>query len=148
MNISIHDTKINTADLVIFMGQSNMAGRGECADASVCFPGHGFEYKAVTAPDRLCPVAEPFGKDQDTDAVNDFDNTGKPRRKGDMVPALMESYYSACGVPIVGTACSRGGTSTVYWTSPAVLSESVSRLQAAKDFLKKTGCTVRHIYMV
>ena len=35
-------------DLIFFMGQSNMAGRGDAALAPAVTPGMGFEYRAVT----------------------------------------------------------------------------------------------------
>ena len=50
--------------LIMFMGQSNMAGRGTAEQAPAVQDGTGYEYRAVTAPDRLFPLAEPFGKDE------------------------------------------------------------------------------------
>ena len=53
-------------DLFLFMGQSNMAGRGivnqtwtEAAPAVL--PGAGYEFRAVTDPTRLYEMSEPFG---------------------------------------------------------------------------------------
>ena len=48
-------------DLILFAGQSNMAGRGIVTDkwpqkAPVLVKGAGYEYRAITAPDRLCPI--------------------------------------------------------------------------------------------
>ena len=48
-------------DLILFAGQSNMAGRGKAEAAQKCPPSVGLEYRAVTAPDRLVPIEEPFG---------------------------------------------------------------------------------------
>ena len=56
-------------DLIFFMGQSNMAGRGDAALAPAVPPGMGYEYRAVTDPAQLHPLAEPFG-------VNENDPTG------------------------------------------------------------------------
>ena len=42
-------------DLIFFMGQSNMAGRGDAALAPAVTPGMGFEYRAVTDPAQLHP---------------------------------------------------------------------------------------------
>ena len=47
---------MRTVDLLFFMGQSNMAGRGEAALAPVVAPGMGYEYRAVTDPDTLHPL--------------------------------------------------------------------------------------------
>ena len=51
----------NYADVVIFMGQSNMAGRGEAKDSVVCEQGHGYEFRAVDDPTKLYDLKEPFG---------------------------------------------------------------------------------------
>lgn len=40
-------------DLIFFMGQSNMAGRGDAALAPAVTTGMGFEYRAVTDPAHL-----------------------------------------------------------------------------------------------
>lgn len=47
---------MRTVDLLFFMGQSNMAGRGEAALAPVVAPGMGYEYRAVTDPDTTAPA--------------------------------------------------------------------------------------------
>ena len=51
------------------MGQSNMAGRGEAALAPVVAPGMGYEYRAVTDPDTLHPLEEPFGVNENDPLV-------------------------------------------------------------------------------
>ena len=43
----------SAVDLIVFAGQSNMAGRGDAEDAPECLPGAGYEYKAVSAPEDL-----------------------------------------------------------------------------------------------
>lgn len=48
-------------DLMLFMGQSNMAGRGDASLAPVVEEGTGYEYCAVSGPETLKPVKEPFG---------------------------------------------------------------------------------------
>ena len=64
MDMAERQAYFQGADLIMFMGQSNMAGRGEAAKAPVCLEEAGAEYRAVTAPDCLCPVREPFGADE------------------------------------------------------------------------------------
>jgi len=142
------DTEPKKVDLAIFMGQSNMAGRGEWADAIPCPVGHGYEFRSVTEPNKLFNVTGPFGKLENNDAVNDNSGVGEDRRSGDMVSALMESYYAQTGVPIVGVQCSRGGTNLGYWNGATVKSEAQSRLTAAKTYLEENGYTVNHIFMV
>ena len=58
------------ADVFLFLGQSNMAGRGEtCARfpqaAPAVIPGAGYEFRAVSDPERLYPLVEPFGATED-----------------------------------------------------------------------------------
>ncbi len=134
--------KLKEVDLAIFMGQSNMAGRGDAKDATVCEEGHGFEYRAVTSPDRLFKIEEPFGKMENNDAVNDT------IRSGDMVSSLMESYYEKTKRPIVGVACSCGGTDTSYWTDDLRKNESQQRLLMAKKYLLDNCYTINKIFMV
>lgn len=134
-------------DLVLFAGQSNMAGRGEYAEATKCEPNHGFEYHAVTEPGVLTTVGEPFGKYENNDTVNDAGSNGIDRRSGDMVSAFMESYYSVSGVPIVGVQCSRGGTETKWWNS-TVLTEAAARYNEAKAYLESCGYTIGKQFMV
>ena len=54
----------NEVLLIAFMGQSNMAGRGSAMKAPALIQGAGYEYRAVTAPDCLSPLQEPFGENE------------------------------------------------------------------------------------
>ena len=137
-----------TVDLAIFMGQSNMAGRGEYADATECPIGVGYEFRSVSNADMLFGVSEPFGKSENNDSINDNGSNGVDRRSGDMVSSLMNSYYAETGVPIVGVQASRGGTNIGYWNTAAQKNEAQSRLTAAKTYLEDNGYTVNHIFMV
>lgn len=145
--ISSTETQEKIVDLVLFAGQSNMAGRGEYAEATKCEPNHGFEYHAVTEPGVLTTVGEPFGKYENNSTVNDAGSNGIDRRSGDMVSAFMESYYSVSGVPIVGVQCSRGGTETKWWNS-TVLTEAAARYNEAKAYLESCGYTIGKKFMV
>lgn len=135
-------------DLAIFMGQSNMAGRGNYKSATVVPIGHGYEFRSVTQPDMLFNITGPFGKKENNSAVNDNSGSGTDRRNGDMVSSVMESYYNETGVPIVGVQCSRGGTNTGYWTGATVKAEAQARLTSAKNYLEENGYTIGHIFMV
>ena len=144
-NISAETKKV---DLAVFMGQSNMAGRGEYEDAVFCPVGHGYEFRSVTEPNMLFNITGPFGKLENNTAVNDNSGAGEDRRSGDMVSALMESYYAQTGTPIVGVQCSRGGTNLGYWNGSTVKNEAQSRLTAAKTYLEENGYEIGHIFMV
>ena len=98
-------------DLIFFMGQSNMAGRGDAALAPAVTPGMGYEYRAVTDPAQLHPLAEPFG-------VNENDPTGvnEPGMKtGSMVSAFVNACTAKTGVAIMGVSCAKGGSSITEW---------------------------------
>ena len=95
-----------TIDLAVFMGQSNMAGRGTAADAPRLRDGMGYEFRAVTAPDRLFALEEPFGKDE-----NNPDGVFEPGMKtGSMVSAFVKACVEITETPIVGISCSKGGS--------------------------------------
>lgn len=144
-NIEYNSGKI--IELTIFMGQSNMAGRGEIEKAVICPKGHGYEFRSVTNPDALFDITEPFGN-MENNVINDFDDNGKNKRLGDMVSAVMESYYQETGIPIVGVQCSRGGTDTAYWNREDIKEEAMRRLMSAKKYLADNGYTVNNIFMV
>ena len=135
-------------ELVMFMGQSNMAGRGESERAVVCPEGQGYEFRSVTAPDTLFPVTEPFGKAENNEAVNDYNDEGRERRSGGMVSSVMKAYYDAAQLPMVGVQCSRGGTSVEWWVSEAVLGEAERRFRSAKAYLEENGYEIAHSIMV
>ena len=144
-----------TVDLVIFMGQSNMAGRGEYDEATPVAAGHGYEYHSVTEPGTLTTVSEPFGKYENNTAVNDNGGDGKDRRGGDMVSSFMESYYAVSGVPIVGVQCNRGGTESKWWyqttdttNNLTPKAEAVLRYNEAKQYLTDCGYTIGKQFMV
>lgn len=64
-------------DIYLFLGQSNMAGRGITnKEFPESFPevleGAGYEYRAVTAPGKLSELREPFGVEENReDGIND-----------------------------------------------------------------------------
>lgn len=132
-------------DLIFFMGQSNMAGRGDAALAPAVTPGMGFEYRAVTDPPQLHPLAEPFG-------VNENDPTGvnEPGMKtGSMVSAFVNACTAKTGVAIVGVSCAKGGSSITEWLpGMPFFEDAVRRARKARKFLAENGYTIRHSAMV
>lgn len=137
-----------TVDLVLFMGQSNMAGRGDAAEAPEVPEGHGYEFRAVTDPTALYPVSEPFGENENNDAISDYSGSGENRRSGGMVSALMNSYYDAAGVPIVGVQCSQGGKNTKYFKQEEQLNEAVERYNSAVRYLEENDYDIRRRFLV
>lgn len=135
-------------DLVLFSGQSNMAGRGTYSESTVCPPGQGYEFHSVTSPSILTTVQEPFGKYENNNTINDSGSNGVDRRSGDMVSSLMKAYYAKTGVPMVGVQASRGGTNTKWWKQSAQYTEATDRYNSAYQYLTDAGYTVRRKLLV
>lgn len=136
---------MQTIDLLFFMGQSNMAGRGDASLAPAVTPGMGYEYRAVTTPDRLCPLAEPFGREE-----NDPAGVNEPGMKtGSLVAACVNACTAVTGVPIVGVSCAKGGSSIAEWQpGTPYYQDALRRAKRTWDFLQNHGYTVRHAGMV
>ena len=132
-------------DLVMFMGQSNMVGRGTAAKATVVTKGHGYEFKAISDPTKLYHTAEPFGLNEDNQDSGVTDGS----RTGSLVSAFMEEYYKYRGVPIVGVSCSKGGTGTDFWApGGSALNDAIARHDSAKAWLQENGYTIDRDFMV
>lgn len=141
-----------TVDLILFAGQSNMAGRGITTDqwpqtSPVVTEGAGWEYRAVSDPGCLHPIADPFGVEENKpEGINDC--WGEVRAKtGSMVPAFVNAYYATCGVPVIGVSASKGGSTISEWQPcSAYLTDAMQRLQDARSWLQASGYTIRHTY--
>lgn len=91
-------TETQHVDLVLFMWQSNMAGRGSAVRATVCTNGHAYEFRAVSDPTRLYPVKEPFGSSED-DSSNILMTTAERaalsfRHSGRLITVLRDAVSS------------------------------------------------------
>lgn len=139
-----------TLDLFMFMGQSNMAGRGIVTEehresAPSLMEGAGFEYRAVSAPDQLYAISEPFGRFENRrGGIDDGD-----MKTGSMVTAFANAYYRIGKVPIVGVSASKGG-SRIDWWQPGgeLLEDALCRLREAQEFLKRNRYDIRHRFML
>lgn len=88
-----------------------MAGRGDAALAPAVIPGMGFEYRAVTDPAHLHPLAEPFGVNE-----NDPAGVNEPGMKtGSMVSAFVNACTAQTGIAVVGVSCAKGGSAIAEW---------------------------------
>ena len=145
-----YKTDSKVVDLFIFMGQSNMSGRGVAADAPEVPEGWGYEYKAISDPGKLLHMAEPFGLNEDnaSSGVDDSNSENGNKRKGSSVSALTIAYHQHTGVPVVGVSCSKGGTSTTFWkVGGKPLNDAIARQLEAENWLKENGYTIRNNYM-
>ena len=136
--------QLQQVDLIIFMGQSNMAGRGDAKKAPKVLPGAGYEFRAVTSPDRLFPLSEPFGKDE-----NDPEGVYEPGMKtGSMVSAFVNAYFEETGVPVVAVSCSKGGSSIAQWLpGTPYYQDGVRRMKRAQAWLSGQKISIRHRLM-
>ena len=139
-----------TVDLFMFMGQSNMAGRGIVTrEHSEGVPklteGAGYEYRAISSPDRLYAISEHFGCFENREDGIDDGNM----KTGSMVTAFVNAYYEKTGIPIVGVSASKGGSRIDQWQPESgFLNDAIARLNAAVEFLNASHYFVRHKYML
>ncbi len=131
--------------LIIFMGQSNMAGRGNAEEAPTLIQGAGYEYRAVTAPDCLSPLQEPFGKNE-----NNEKGVSEPGMKtGSMVSAFVNACYNETGIPIIGISCSKGGSSIEEWLPyTSYYKDAVERMRRCEQWLLSHNYYIKQKGMV
>ena len=121
-------------DLVLFIGQSNMAGRGVARSATKVKEGHAYEFRAISDPTRLYPLEEPFGVNENNPASGVNEN----KKTGSMVSAFCESYYAATGRAIVAVSCSKGGEKIGFFDKGTkVYEDACQRVKSAQEFLKQ-----------
>lgn len=132
-------------DLIPFMGQSNMAGRGTAKDAPVVPKGTAYEFRAVTDPTRLYPLTEPFGKNE-----NNPKGVFEPGMKtGSMVSAFVNAYFKETHRPVVGVSCSKGGSAIAEWIpGTPYYEDAVSRVSSCSSWLTDNHISIRHRFMV
>lgn len=138
------------ADLFLFMGQSNMAGRGiTCSrfpqSAPVCLPGAGWEFRAVSDPNRLHPAEEPFGA-----LENRPEGIFEPGMKtGSMVSAFINAYFEETHTSVIGVSASKGGSAIQEWqpVSP-FLEDALLRLRTAEKYLADNRIPIRHRFVL
>jgi hypothetical protein len=144
-------------DLFLFIGQSNMAGRGSTSTTwPETYPtvtvGAGREFRAISDPTRLYPIIEPFGIDENkVGGINDgSESSGDNGHKtGDMVASFTNEYYRLTGMQIVGISASEGGRPiSDFAHGTARLNDALDRLSDGIDYLTAHGYTIRHKFMV
>lgn len=137
-------------DLFMFCGQSNMAGRGITSrqwteEAPELMLGAGFEYRAVSEPNCLHTVVEPFGVNE-----NNPDGIDEPGMKtGSMVTAFINAYYAKTKTPVIGVSASKGGSAIGEWQGKHdYLSDALMRFERAKEFAEKQKMHIRHCFLL
>ena len=119
-------------DVVLFIGGTNMAGRGDAAGSAECAEGHAYEFRAVSGPTRLYPMTAEFGRAEN----KGYGLQDGERKTGSMVPAFCEAYYQSTQTPIVAVSASEGDTTVQDWgAGKGKLEDAAERLAAAVEFV-------------
>lgn len=137
-------------DFFLFMGQSNMAGRGRTSSGHpqsvpLCIPGAGYEFRAVSDPTKLYPAAEPFGvmENRENGIYETTPKTGSP------VTAFINAYYEETGIPVIGLSASKGGSEIAQWLpGTPFMEDTLHRLNSAFSYFSDRNIIIRHKYMV
>lgn len=138
-------------DLFLFMGQSNMAGRGIVNNvwaepAPGILPGAGYEFRAITDPTRLYDMVEPFGvKENIEEGINDGN-----MKTGSLVTAFTNAYYTHNGnIPVVGISASKGGSTIAEWQPGGkFLTDALNRFACCVGYLERNNYIIRHKFML
>jgi hypothetical protein len=138
-------SKWNEVDLILFMGQSNMAGRGTVEEAPAVPPGVAYEFRAISDPTKLYPLVEPFGVHEN----HASSGVSESIKTGSMVSAFVLEYNRITGRPVVGVSCSKGGTSINQWQpGGAFLNDAIERFHKAQAWLNQHEYTIANRFMV
>ena len=144
------NTETEVVDLFVFSGQSNMSGKGDAKLAPAV--AYGYEYKAISDPNALYHIIEPFGiNENNPEGINDiWPDTNEIRKLGGFVASFANAYYEDTSTPIVAVSCSEGATLIDDWLPGTVkYDDIISRCNMAKKFIDASGkYSLRHAYFV
>lgn len=137
---------LKEADIILFMGQSNMSGAGgDAGEAPKLIKGAGYEYKAITRPDEICVLQEPFGENEHKEGY--LDDRNLLDRGGSLVTSFVNAYYQVTQERVIGVSASRGSAQISSFNNYLV-EDVIDRLENAKRVMTEQNIHIRHIYMV
>ncbi len=137
---------LKEADLILFMGQSNMSGAGgNAAEAPELIKGAGYEYRAITQPAELCVLTEPFGKKEHKEGF--LDDRELILRGGSLVTSFVNAYYKETRERVIAVSASRGSAQISSFNN-YLAEDVIERLEGAKETMDAQQVKIRHIYMV
>lgn len=135
----IKDFENSVKDLILFAGQSNMAGRGDAGEAVACEAHMGREFRAISDPSTLYPIQEPFGiKENNREGMDD----GR-KKTGSLVSAFVRKYYGLTGHAVIAVSASKGGSSSADWLK-LYAADAALRLRRARAYLEENGVEIAH----
>ena len=137
-------------DIIVFMGQSNMAGRGVVnenhpQDAPTVINGVGYEFRAINDPTKLYSITKLFGiTENKSGGINDGHD-----KSGGMVPSFVNAYYKVTKTPIIGVSASMGGTRSSQWLpSGDLLPDAIQRFEDCVTFCQQNDLAINHKYAI
>lgn len=134
-------------DLIFFMGQSNMAGKGGDSSKAPKVNGKaGVEFKAYSDPSRFYPISEPFGIDENN--PDGLCEASRGDKRGSLVSAFINEYYELTGHKVIAVSCSMGGLAMDLWTTAQFGGDAVKRIAVTQDYLRQEGIACGHTYVV
>ena len=137
---------LKEADIILFMGQSNMSGAGGNAlEAPELIKGAGYEYRAITQPDELSVLSEPFGENEHKEGF--LDDRELIPRGGSLATSFVNAYYKQTRERVIAVSASRGSAQISSFNNYLV-EDVIERLEGAKRIMTEQGVHIRHIYMV
>ena len=130
-------------DIMIFSGQSNMAGRGNSTDGvDRCAA---YEFRAITDPTRLYPLVDPFGVNENV--VGAIDDGAL--KTGSCVPQFTQAYYRGTGHTVVAISASDGGTGIDAWQQgTARYNDMVQRYNDCVAYLTANNYYIGNTYVI
>ncbi len=137
---------LKEADLILFMGQSNMSGAGgDAALAPKLIKGAAYECRTITQPEELVALEEPFGVNEHKEGY--LDDRGLIDRGGTLVTAFVNAYYRETKERVVAVSASRGSAQISSFNN-YLYEDVVERLERAKQTMQEQQVNIRNIYMV
>ncbi|MCI9018722.1 MAG: hypothetical protein HFI27_07490, partial [Lachnospiraceae bacterium] len=129
--LNLYQKSRRTMDVILFMGQSNMSGaNGDASQAPELIKGAGYEYRAITEPERLFVLEEPFGENEHREGA--LDDREILERRGTLVTSFVNAYYEETGTPVAAVSASRGSSSLNGWLNKGLKEDAAQRLEGAK----------------
>lgn len=144
---SIERETDSKTDLIFFMGQSNMSGKGGDAQLAPSVSEQtGVEFRAYSDPTTFYPVSEPFGKREDNpDGLHEKDDDDK---SGSLASAFINKYYELTGNKVIAVSISKGGLAMDLWLNGQFNPDIKHRIERTKEYLAEQQIVPEHTYVL
>lgn len=137
-------TQTKTVDLIIFMGQSNMAGGGTASKAPLVPKDIASEFRVISDPTKLYPLTEPFGQHEN----NPF-GISESLKTGSLVSSFVLHFNKRTRVPVGAISASKRASKIEDWQpGRPLLTDTIERFHAAKEWLEQNVYNLGRKFMV